>query len=80
MLKSLRSKRHKAFMAMLVQARKDAGLEQTDVAALLKKPQSFVSKTERGDRRLDVIEFITLIEALGANPSKIIEELRKVDP
>ncbi len=43
-------------MIRLKKARLDAGLQQTDVAKKLKKPQSFVSKLESGERRLDVIE------------------------
>jgi len=40
----------------LRQARKEAGLTQVEVAARLGKPQSFVSKCESGERRVDVVE------------------------
>ena len=43
-------------MERLKQARIDAGLKQTEVAERLNKPQSFISKAERGERRLDVTE------------------------
>ena len=43
-------------MQNLIKARQDSGLKQVDVAEKLKKPQSFVSKVERGERRLDVVE------------------------
>ena len=43
-------------MQNLIKARQGFGLTQVDVAEKLKKPQSFVSKIERGERRLDVVE------------------------
>ncbi len=43
-------------MQNLIKARQESDLTQVDVAQKLKKPQSFVSKVERGERRLDVVE------------------------
>src|SRR5215469_4373107 len=48
---------YKRLRELLVKARKSAGLTQTDLAVRLKRPQSFVSKYERGERRLDLVEF-----------------------
>lgn len=39
------------------------------------RPQSFVAKYEGGERRLDVIEFIEVVEALDANPCDVVAEL-----
>jgi transcriptional regulator with XRE-family HTH domain len=75
MTKSVFSDRYSQFLAVMVQARKDARLTQTEVAARLGKPQSYISKAERGERRLDVIEFIEIAEALGISPSAIISRL-----
>jgi len=47
----------------MVGARKAAGLTQQALALRLKKPQSFVAKYEGGERRLDVVEFITVARA-----------------
>lgn len=47
---------YRAFTAKLRQARKEANLSQEEVASRLGKPQSFVSKCETGERRVDVIE------------------------
>ena len=49
----------------LTQARKEAGLTQIDVAKRLKKPQSFVSKYETGERKLTVGDLLAVCEALG---------------
>jgi transcriptional regulator with XRE-family HTH domain len=51
-----------------IQARKSAGLTQVGLADRLGRPQSFVSKYERGERRLDVIEFCEVCRALGVDP------------
>jgi len=53
---SIYSKEYKVFLGRLRQARIDAGLTQADAAARLKRPQSFISKCESGERRVDVVE------------------------
>ena len=62
---------------ILVQAREHAGLKQQDVAATLGLPASYLSKVENGTRRLDVIEFVQLAEAMGVDPGELITNLRK---
>ncbi len=57
--------RYQIFREMLTEARLAKGMLQSDVAEKLQKNQSFVSKYERGERRLDVPEFIDVAEALG---------------
>jgi len=59
----------------MAQARKDAGLTQTELATRLGRPQSFVSKYENGERRLDVLEFLEVIRSLGADPVRILRAL-----
>ena len=54
--KSIHSTKYKTVLKNLVKARHESGFMQIDVAEKLKKPQSFVSKVERGERRLDVVE------------------------
>ncbi len=51
-----RSAAYKLFLRRLREARLAAGLTQVDVAAKLHRPQSFVSKCESGERRVDVVE------------------------
>jgi transcriptional regulator with XRE-family HTH domain len=60
---------------MLVQARKDAGLTQIEVANRLGRTQAYVSKYELGRRRLDVIEFFEVAEAIGFSPLAILRKL-----
>ena len=70
--KSVHSSDHTAFCELMVGARKAAGLTQHALALRLKKPQSFVAKYEGGERRLDVVEFIAIARALGADPLKLM--------
>ena len=55
MSKAIYSKDHKYIVEQLKKARQEAGLEQTEVAKLLGKTQSHVSKVEAGQRRIDVV-------------------------
>ena len=47
---------YKEFLNKLIQARKEAGLTQVETAKILGKPQSFIVKCEKGERRVDVLE------------------------
>lgn len=48
---------------------------QADVAERLGRPQSFVAKYEGGERRLDVIEFVEVAEALETDPRQLLRDL-----
>jgi len=75
MPRSLHSDRYKRLCEILAKARKSKGLTQADVADRLGKPQSYVSKYESGERRLDVVEFIDIAEAIGIRPNSLIGKL-----
>lgn len=63
----------------LVEGRKQAGLKQTDVAQKLGKMQSYISKVELNERRLDVIEFAKFAQAVGLDPSEVLRDaIRKM--
>jgi transcriptional regulator with XRE-family HTH domain len=61
---------YKKFREMLVLVRKSAGVTQAELSQRLGRPQSFVSKFERGERRLDVVEFGEVARALDVDPAK----------
>lgn len=60
MSKSLYSQNYKKVVRKLKDARVESGLTQVEVANKLKRPQSYVSKIERGERRVDVAELVEL--------------------
>lgn len=76
MTKSVFTEKYKLFKEMLIQAREAAGLNQRDLSERLSRPQSYVSKYERGERRLDVVEFLEVAEALDLDPIAFIKKLR----
>lgn len=68
--------RYKLFREMLTEVRLAKGLLQSDVAERLGKNQSFVSKYERGERRLDFPEFLELAAALGIEVTEFVNEYK----
>ena len=59
----------------LLEARRARGLRQADLADRLGRPQSFVSNYERGERRLEVSEFIVIARVLGVDAAAVVAEL-----
>jgi transcriptional regulator with XRE-family HTH domain len=68
----VRNEAYRRFRQLLVEARKAANLTQAELSSRLKRPQSFVSKYERGERRLDVVEFGDVAKALGIDPLRFL--------
>lgn len=75
MEKARYSAEYRRLCGVLHQLRDEAGLTQIEVAKRLRVPQSFVSKYEAGDRRLDVIELRHVLDALGVRPGTFLERL-----
>jgi transcriptional regulator with XRE-family HTH domain len=69
------SRRQAHLRKLLVDAREAAGVTQVALARKLGKPQSFVSKFERGERRLDVVEFLDVAHALNIDPLHVVAEV-----
>lgn len=81
-MKSLRSPQHHRLTEQLVRLRKDAGYTQVQLAARLDVPQSYVAKVEGMERRLDVIEFVNWLAALGKDTEgeSVLQALRELSP
>lgn len=71
----VQQRHYKVVGAVLAAARDRAGLKQHELAKKLKKPQSFVSALESGQRRVDLLEFLRIVDALGGDPSKLFAEI-----
>ncbi|MEX1185607.1 MAG: helix-turn-helix transcriptional regulator [Gemmatimonadaceae bacterium] len=75
MRKSLFSKEYSAFLNHLKRARVRAGITQQELAVRLSTTQSFVSKCERGERRLDIIELRAWCGALEVSLPAFVTQL-----
>lgn len=75
MPKSVFTDAYRELLALLIETRKSAGITQVDLAERLGRPQPFVSYLERGERRIDVIEFCAISKALGADPLALFTKL-----
>lgn len=66
-MSSIYSREYKEFLKKLRKAREEAGLTQEEVARMIKHPQSFVSKCESGERRVDIVELNRLAKIYKKN-------------
>jgi transcriptional regulator with XRE-family HTH domain len=73
--KSIYSAEYQQLCMLLRALRREAGLTQVEVARRLDVPQSFVSKYESGERRLDVIELRHVAEAMGLTLQTLIARI-----
>ncbi len=77
MRKSVRTPRQILLQELLRSLRCDAGLQQSDLARRLGKPQSFVSKYENGERRLDLAELQDVCDAIGVPLNRVVTEFER---
>ncbi|MCA1442678.1 helix-turn-helix transcriptional regulator [Ensifer sp. IC4062] len=75
MQKTLGSRGHEALVALLIEKRKIAGLTQDDLAKAVGEHQSFIARLESGQRRIDVIEYVTLAQVIGFDPIEALKQL-----
>jgi transcriptional regulator with XRE-family HTH domain len=78
--KSIHSAQYRVFLKALRDARRLAGLTQIDLAQRVGETQSFVSKCERGERRIDVVELRAFCVALGINLKQFVGMLERKLP
>ena len=78
MKKNLYTQRQRILLDLLRKTREEAGLRQDDVAERLGRPQSFVSKYESGERRLDILELYDVCEVLGTTLSIFVRTLESL--
>ena len=78
MTRSIFTHRYERLRSLIIEARKRAGLTQVELARKLGRPQSFVSKYEIGERRLDVVEFVDVAAAIGVSAQALLAQLQKL--
>lgn len=72
---TIHSPRHRLLVEMIRNEREKSGKTQTRVAQSLRRHQSYVANIETGQRRLDVVEFIDLANAVGFDPVTMLQQL-----
>ncbi len=74
MAQSTHNPDYQLLLTVLKAARKRVGVSQVDLAERLGNTQTFVSKCERGERRIDAVELVEFAEALGVEPLGLLGE------
>jgi transcriptional regulator with XRE-family HTH domain len=77
MEKSIYTDQQEKLQELLRQVREESGLRQSDLARLIGEPQPFVSKYERGERRLDILELREICKALGITLETFVRQLEE---
>lgn len=72
MPRDLNSPRYQVLRRLIRVERKQRALSQAQVALLLGRPQSYVADFERRERRIDVVEYLALAEAIGFDPLNLL--------
>jgi transcriptional regulator with XRE-family HTH domain len=76
-LTSIYSSDYRRIISLLVKARIRAEVTQQELADRLERPQSFVSKFERAERRLDIAEFLGVCRLIGVDPYKLLRRVER---
>lgn len=74
-MKTIYSDEYRMLTNWLIEKRSDLNLTQVELAERLGKPQSYISKYENGERRLDVVEFVKVTKVLEVDPCEVIKLL-----
>jgi transcriptional regulator with XRE-family HTH domain len=75
--KSIFSREQKVLLLLLRELRRKSGLRQSDVAAKLRRHQSFVSKYESGERQLDILELRQICAVMGISLLEFVKQLER---
>lgn len=76
-MKTTYTQEYQTMLNWLINQRHISGISQQSLSGKLGKPQSFVSKFENGERRIDFIEFISICRVIGCDPTELINALNK---
>ena len=77
MEKTIYTAEYAQLLRLLRETREKANVTQTELAERLGRSQSFVTKFERGDRRLDAIQLRTICQVLGTDLVSFVAELER---
>lgn len=75
MAKTIFTKQHQDFIRALREVRRSKGMTQVQLSERLDRAQSYISNIERGERRIDVIEFMAIAAALNRDAAELFSEI-----
>ncbi|HKR16517.1 helix-turn-helix transcriptional regulator [Rhizorhapis sp.] len=75
MAKTIFTKQHQDFIRALREVRRSKGVTQVQLSERLDRAQSYISNIERGERRIDVIEFMAIAAALNRDAAELFSEI-----
>jgi transcriptional regulator with XRE-family HTH domain len=75
MAKTIFTNQHRDFIRALREARRSKGMTQVQLSERLDRAQSYISNIERGERRIDVIEFMAIAAALNRDAAELFSEI-----
>ncbi|MBS9433212.1 MULTISPECIES: helix-turn-helix domain-containing protein [Photorhabdus] len=79
-MKSIYSEEYQHVIRLLRETRLEKGITQEKLAQAFSRPQSFITKVENGERRLDVVEFVHMSRLLSLNPVQILDKIKLKKP
>jgi transcriptional regulator with XRE-family HTH domain len=77
MEKTIYTREYEVVLRLLKEARENSRVTQVKLAKKLRQSQSFVSKIERGDRRLDIIQLRTICKLVGTTLPEFVQRLEE---
>ena len=80
MPRDLNSPQYRILRELILTERKRRNLSQAQVAKALNRPQSYVADIERRERRIDVVEYLILAEAIGFDPLVLLSMVIRSGP
>lgn len=75
MAKTIFTEQHQDFIRALREVRRSKGVTQVQLSERLDRAQSYISNIERGERRIDVIEFMAIAAALNRDAAELFSEI-----
>ena len=78
MAKTLYSKRQEVLVTAIAQQRRAKGLSQAQVAKVLGRHQPFIANIESGERRVDLLELLTIASIIGLDVHALVDQLQQV--
>jgi transcriptional regulator with XRE-family HTH domain len=76
--KSIHSAQYATFLKAFREARRHQGITQVDLAERVGETQSFISKCERGERRIDLVELWTFCAAMDITLNEFVSRFQKM--